>query len=100
MESNFSFNLPEEEVSVAAYYVWEKEQDYGTLCWLLAEREMYLEKGFTIPSKLQIMKRAEQIFNERPPYDVLCWHIGKLNLIIDKKKNSNSYKSDLPEELK
>ncbi|MEJ2252096.1 MAG: hypothetical protein P8Y97_20845, partial [Candidatus Lokiarchaeota archaeon] len=72
----------EEEISVAAYYVWEKQMDYETLCWLLAERELYIQNNFQKPPRTLIGQRSEQIFSSSPPYEMLCWLIGKYNLFI------------------
>jgi len=79
------YNIPEDEISVAAYYVWKKHIDYSTLCWHLAEHQLYIEKNLTNAPKNMIVKRAEQIFDARPPYDILCWLIGELSLYINKK---------------
>jgi hypothetical protein len=85
--------LPEEEISVAAYYVWEQQMDYETLCWLLAERELYIQNQFRKAPQQNIKKRAEQIYNVSPPYDMLCWLIGKYNLFIQKKQQTNDLRS-------
>ncbi|TXT64003.1 MAG: hypothetical protein BAJALOKI1v1_630006 [Promethearchaeota archaeon] len=93
---NSNINLPKDEISVAAYYVWQQNKDYSTLCWELAERQMFLEQGFAIPSQTIISKRAEKIFDIRPPYDVLCWLIGELNLFIDKMNTQKTQITQLP----
>ncbi len=86
-----SHEIPEEEISVAAYYVWEKEMSYETLCWLLAERQLYIKKKFTPPPSNMIQQQAQKIYEEHPEYDLLCWLIGELNLYIQRKTK----KSDL-----
>jgi hypothetical protein len=78
--------LPEEEISVAAYYVWEQHMAYEELCWLLAERELYIQRSFQKSPQDMIQKRAEQIYSASPPYDMLCWLIGKYNLFIKRKQ--------------
>ncbi|MBD3215414.1 MAG: hypothetical protein GF311_22585 [Candidatus Lokiarchaeota archaeon] len=76
-----------EEISIAAYYIWHEEHSYEKLCWLLAERQLYVEKNFSIAKKGDIRDRAYYIYKENPPYDVLCWFIGELNLYI--KRNTS-----------
>jgi len=87
-----NYNIPMEEVSVAAYYVWENQHPYEILCWFLAERELYVENNFNHPRKADIRKRAYFIFTEHPPYDLLCWFIGKLNIYI--KQNTSDLTFD------
>ncbi|MBD3255187.1 MAG: hypothetical protein GF383_08840 [Candidatus Lokiarchaeota archaeon] len=86
-------NIPEQEISVAAYYIWKDKNPYEVLCWLLAERQLYIEINFVKPSFLQIAERAEKIFSSEIPYDVLCWEIGLSNLIIQKNTSIDNLNS-------
>lgn len=80
-----SHDIPKEEISVAAYYVWEKQMSYETLCWFLAERQLFVIRNFTKPPREMIQQRAQQIYEKSPDYDFICWLIGELNLFIQKK---------------
>jgi len=78
-------DIPTEEISVAAYYVWQRQYNYEILCWLLAERQLHVEKEFTKSSVTLISQLAENIFSSKTPYDILCWYIGLYNLFIKRK---------------
>ncbi|MBD3195819.1 MAG: DUF2934 domain-containing protein [Candidatus Lokiarchaeota archaeon] len=94
---NNNTEISEEEISVAAYYIWEKQHPYEILCWYLAERELYIKKGFQKPTKKMTRQRAGQIFSEHPPYDVLCWIIGKYNVVISQNLPNQHEISSLSE---
>jgi hypothetical protein len=97
MSSINKFNLPENQISVSAYYVYREEHSYDELCWLLAERESFIELNFQSPPKEMIRKRAEKIYEAHPPYDVLCWLIGERELLIKKKVEGISIEDLLAE---
>ncbi len=88
-EMKLKHDISDEEISVAAYYIWEKKHPYDILCWLLAERQLYVEQNFTHPSDDLISKVAEKIFFSQTPHDVLCWYIGLYDLFIKKKTKRN-----------
>ncbi|TXT59248.1 MAG: hypothetical protein BAJALOKI3v1_1100015 [Promethearchaeota archaeon] len=84
---NIDHNIYNEEISIAAYYIWNQEHSYENLCWFLAERQLYVERNFTSAKKDDIRDRAYYIYKEHPPYDILCWFIGELDLYI--KRNTS-----------
>ena len=55
-----SHEIPEREISVAAYYIWEKEMSYEALCRLLAERQLYIKRDFTAPPSNMIQQQARK----------------------------------------
>jgi len=93
MNSSSKFELPENQISVSAYYVYRKNHSYDELCWLLAEAESFIELNFQEPPKNIVMDKAEQIYETHPPYDVLCWLIGERHLFIKKKAEGESLDS-------
>lgn len=90
MNSISKFDLPENQISVSAYYVYREAHSYDELCWLLAEKESFIELNFQDPPREMIRKRAEQVYKARPPYDVLCWLIGERHLFIQEKAEGTS----------
>lgn len=90
MNSINKYDLPENEISVSAYYIYRQEHSYDELCWLLAEKESFIELNFQKPPREMVSKRAEKIYETHPPYDVLCWLIGERQLLIKKKEEGLS----------
>lgn len=83
--------IPNEEISVAAYYIWEKQYTYEVLCWLLAERQLYVNSEFIKPQIPKVNHLAEQIYTSKTPYDVICWYVGLYNLFIKKRTSKNNW---------
>ncbi len=81
-----------EYISMAAYFLANKRHPYDTLCWFLAERQLYLERNFTNPTQEQTRMRASEIYVSNPEYDVLCWLISEIDMII-KTKNKPTFES-------
>jgi hypothetical protein len=75
-----------EYISMAAYFLAEKRHPYDTLCWFLAERQLYVERNFSKPTHEQTRARASEIFVSGVEYDILTWLIAELDLIIKTKK--------------
>ncbi|TFF99918.1 MAG: hypothetical protein EU541_03685 [Promethearchaeota archaeon] len=98
MNSINTFDIPKNQISVSAYYVYQEGYSYDELCWLLAERESFIQLNFHKPSKEAIIEKAEQIYNARPPYDVLCWLIGERDLFIKRKASKNALDSLISDE--
>jgi len=65
------------QIREAAYYIALKRPSYDELCWSLAEKIQ--TKYNSKPSKEDISKIAENIYNSSKTYDKLCW----LNAEID-----------------
>jgi hypothetical protein len=73
------------EINTAAYYLSQQKHPYDTLCWMLAERELYIQHNFQKPKREEIKQRAAQIFFSNPSYDVLCWLISEKDIIYKGK---------------
>ncbi|TFF84175.1 MAG: hypothetical protein EU552_01315 [Promethearchaeota archaeon] len=71
-----------QDISVAAYYLAEKGNSYDDLCWMLAERQLYLQNNFQKADENSIKQRAIKIYQTEPAYDVLCWLISEIDLIL------------------
>ena len=78
-----------EHISIAAYFLAQKNHPYDTLCWWLAERELFILNNFRRVSKDKIRKKAAEIYISNPSYEVLCWLISEKEIIV----KSKTYKS-------
>ena len=72
-----------EKINIEAYFLSQEDFPYDTLCWMLAERQLYQKNKTKAPKEL-IKNRAAEIFFSSTPYDVLCWLIAELNILIKK----------------
>ena len=75
-----------QQISIAAYYLAQKNHPYDTLCWWLAERELFILNNFRRVSKERIRQKAAEIYVSNPSYDVLCWLIAEKEVILKSKK--------------
>lgn len=80
--SKITENL-KEKINIEAYFLSQEDLPYDTLCWMLAERQLY-QKIKGNPPKELIKNRAAEIFFSSTPYDILCWLIAELNILIKK----------------
>ena len=80
------------DISVAAYFLTEKEIDFDRLCWMLAERQLYLQNNFQIVDQNSIKQRATKIYQTSPPYDVICWLISEIDLLFKRNYFKNIQK--------
>lgn len=74
----------EEQVNVAAYFLSQNQLTYNDLCWLLAEKNLILQKGYDNFTEADIKKKAEEVFATSCTYDELCWLVAELELIMKK----------------
>lgn len=74
-----------EQINVGAYHLSQKNHPYDTLCWMLAERQLYIQNSFRQAKVEYIRKRAAEIFFNSPSYDVLCWLIAELDILLRNK---------------
>ena len=70
------------EISVAAYLFAEKGLSFNNLCWMLAERQLYLHNEFQKADESLISQRAAEIYVTSPSYDILCWLISEIDLTL------------------
>ena len=69
-------------ISVAAYLLAEKRIDFDKLCWMLAERRLFLQNEFKKADEDSILYIAADIYLTSPSYDILCWLISEIDLIL------------------
>jgi len=79
------------DISVAAYFLTEKEITFDNLCWMLAERQLYLQNNFQKVDQNSIKQRATKIYQTSPPYNVICWLISEIDFLLKR----NYFKSNL-----
>ena len=70
-----------QDISVAAYFLAEKIIPYGNLCWMLAERQLYLQYNFQKAEQNSIKEQATSIYKKTPAYDILCWLISEIDFL-------------------
>ena len=75
-------NETKQDISVAAYFLAEKEISFDNLCWMLAERQLYLQNNFQKADQNSITHRATQIYHTSPSYDVICWLISEIDFLL------------------
>jgi len=74
-----------EYTNVAAYFLSQNQLSYDELCWMLAEKQLIIQKGDKNVNENNIRQKAEEIFCSSCSYDELCWLIAELNILVDKK---------------
>jgi len=74
-----------EMINAAAYFVSQNELSYNELCWMLAEKQLIIQKGYDNVSEDDIRKKAEEVFRSSCTYDELCWLISELKTLTEKK---------------
>ena len=83
-------NDTKQDISVAAYFLAGKKISFDNLCWMLAERQLYLQNNFQKVDQNLIKQRATKIYQSSPPYDVICWLISEIDFLL----KTNVFKSD------
>lgn len=76
------------QVNVAAYYLAQKGYTYDKLCWMLAERQLLVQRDPKYNREDRVREKAAEIFFSGPPYDVLCYLISEIDIMmkLGKKK--------------
>ena len=74
-----------EMISVGAFYISQNQLSYDELCWMLAEKQLIIQKGDENVTEDDIRKLAAKIFSSTSSYDELCWLIAELNILVDEK---------------
>ncbi len=75
----------ESYIRVAAFYLSQENYSYNNLCWLLAEKQLIIEKGQMDIDKDEIKEKAEEIFKSSVTYHELCWIIAEIDILVDRK---------------
>ena len=69
-------------VNIAAYYLAKKGYTYDKLCWMLAERQLLVQKDQRYNQENRIKEKAAEIFFSGPNYDVLCYLISEIDILM------------------
>lgn len=69
-------------VNIAAYYLAQKGYTYDKLCWMLAERQLLVQKDQRYNQENRIKEKAAEIFFSGPNYDVLCYLISEIDILM------------------
>jgi len=72
----------DEYVRVGAYYLSQKGLSYDDLCWVLAEKQLIIQKGEENVIDDEIRVRAEAAFQTSCTYDELCWLISEFTTLV------------------
>jgi len=72
-------------IRVAAYYLSQEHLSYDKLCWMLAEKQLIIEKSQLDLDEDEVRKKAEEIYKSSVTYDELCWIIAEFDVLIDRK---------------
>jgi len=80
------------DISVAAYFLAEKKISFDDLCWMLAERQLYLQNNFQKVEQNSIKQRAAKIYQTTPPYNVICWLISEVDFLLKMNHFKNNSK--------
>lgn len=79
-ESDFGL---ESMFRVAAYYISLENYSYDDLCWLIAEKQLFIMKGKANTTEDEIRQKAEEIYKSSTTYDELAWLLGELDILVD-----------------
>jgi len=69
-------------VNVAAYFLAQKGYPYDKLCWMLAERQLLVQRDSRYNQEERIREKAAEIFFSSPAYDVLCYLISEIDIMM------------------
>ena len=69
-------------VNIAAYYLAQKGYTYDKLCWMLAERKLIVQRDQRYNQEDRIREKAAEIFYSGPDYDVLCYLISEIDILM------------------
>ena len=73
-------------INVAAFFIAQKNIPYDKLCWLLAERRLFVQNNLQKAPHDEIRNKAAEIYHSGTPYDIMCWFIAELDFLIKIKK--------------
>ncbi len=69
-------------INVAAYFLAQKGYAYDKLCWMLAERQLLFQRDSRYNQEERIREKAAEIFFSGPGYDVLCYLISEIDIMM------------------
>lgn len=68
------------QINVAAYYLAQKGFTYDKLCWMLAERQLIIQRDPRYNQEVRVREKAAEIFFSGANYDVLCYLISEIDI--------------------
>jgi len=71
-----------DQINIAAYFLAKRNHTYDQLCWLLAQRHLIAQKDPNYKQEQRIKEKAAEIYFWKTPYDVLCYLIAELDIMI------------------
>lgn len=74
------------QINVAAYYLAQKGYTYDKLCWMLAERQLLVQRDPKYNRDDRIREKAAEIFFSGPAYDVVCYLISEIDMLMKSGK--------------
>ena len=83
--ANYSDELAH-QINVAAYYLAQRLYTYDKLCWMYSTRQLLAHKDPNYNQEGRIKEKAAEIFFSHPSYDVLCYLISEIDILIKLKK--------------
>ena len=73
-------------ICVNAYFLAQRKHPYDTLCWMLSERQLFIENNNNNASIDKIRERSAHLYHSCCDYDVLTWLICELNFLLKDSK--------------
>ena len=70
------------QINMAAYFLAQENHSYDKLCWFYAKNQLRAQKDARYNDEVVIGAKAAIIYFESPPYDILCWLIAELDILI------------------
>ncbi|MFX1595617.1 MAG: hypothetical protein ACFFBK_06100 [Promethearchaeota archaeon] len=70
------------QISVAAYFLSERNLTYDKLCWMLAKRQLLAQGDMRYKEEQRVKEKAAEIYFSGPNYEVLCWLIAELDITM------------------
>jgi hypothetical protein len=73
-------------INIAAYFLAQKGYTYDKLCWMLAERQLLVQRDPRYNQEDRVREKAAEIFFSEPNYDILCYLISEIDIMMRSKK--------------
>ncbi len=74
------------QVNVAAYFLAEKGYTFDKLCWMLSKRQLLVQRDPRYNEDARIREKAAEIFFSGANYDVLCYLISEIDIMMKSGK--------------
>lgn len=70
------------QINVGAYFLAQANHTYDQLCYMLAERQLIAQRDARYNEETRKREKAAELYFSSPPYDVLCYLISELDILI------------------